>query len=199
MEPIILASGSLRRQEYFRLMGLPFSIMPAQINEEDHDPLPPRKLAEELAVRKVNAVVDLLTGRHPGWIFGADTLLQVDGEVYGKPAGREDAQRMLNTLQGRSHHVITAMALYSGKAKDGNQGSIDCRSVVSDVTFAPLSPEDIAWYLDSGEWQGAAGAYKVQGLAGCFVSEIRGSYSGIVGLPLHEFYVMLRENGYSYG
>ncbi|GHV77984.1 Maf-like protein [Spirochaetia bacterium] len=194
MEPIILASGSLRRQDYFRLLGLPFSIMPAHINEEEHPNLPPRQLAEELAVRKVNAVVELLMGRVPNWILGADTLLSVDGEVYGKPADREDAEKMLNTLQGRSHEVITAMALYSGKVK-----LIDCRSVVSTVTFAPLSPEDIAWYLDTGEWQGAAGAYKLQGRAGCFVSGIKGSPSGIVGLPLHEFYVMLKENGYPYG
>jgi septum formation protein len=161
MEPIILASGSLRRQEYFRLLGLPFSIMPALIDEGDHEPLPPKELAEALAVRKVNTIVDLLSGRRPNWIFGADTLLSVDGEVYGKPADREDAQGMLNTLQGRSHEVITAMALYNGKGNQGsaNQGSVDCRSVVSTVTFAPLSPEDIAWYLDTGEWQGVAGAY----------------------------------------
>jgi septum formation protein len=194
MEPIILASGSLRRQEYFRLMGQPFSIMPSPIDEGEHETLPPRERAEELAVRKVNSIVELLSGRLPNWIFGADTLLSVDGEVYGKPADREDAHRMLSTLQGRSHEVITAMALYSGKSKN-----IDCRSVGSTVTFAPLSPEDIAWYLDTGEWQGVAGAYKLQGLAGCFVAGIHGSYSGIVGLPLHEFYVMLKENGYSYG
>jgi septum formation protein len=168
--------------------------MPALIDEGEHTALPPRELAEELAVRKVNSIVKLLSGRRPNWIFGADTLISVDGEVYGKPADREDAQRMLNTLQGRSHDVITAIALYSGKAK-----VIDCRSVVSAVTFAPLSPGDIEWYLNTGEWQGVAGAYKIQGLAGCFVSGISGSYSGIVGLPLHEFYVMLKENGYPYG
>ena len=207
MEPIILASGSLRRQEYFRLLGLPYSIMPAQIDENAHESLPPRLLAEDLALRKVNSIVELLSGRRPNWIFAADTLISVDGEVFGKSADREDARRMLNTLQGRSHEVITAMALYCGKAKDqgsanqgsANLGSSDCRSVVSTVTFAPLSAEDIEWYLSTGEWQGAAGSYKIQGLAGCLVSEIRGSFSGIVGLPLHEFYVMLKENGYSYG
>jgi septum formation protein len=86
------------------------------------------------------------------------------------------------------------MALYSGKEK-----AVDCRSTVSQVTFAPISPEDIDWYIDTGEWQGVAGAYKVQGLASCFISNINGSYSGIVGLPLREFYVMLKENGYAYG
>jgi septum formation protein len=168
--------------------------MPARIDEGEHGTQKPREVAEELAVRKVNAIVELLSSRLPNWIFGADTLLSVDGEVYGKPRDREDAQNMLGTLQGRSHEVITAMALYNGRKK-----TVDCRSLVSTVTFAPLRSEDIEWYLGTGEWQGVAGAYKIQGLAGCFISSITGSYSGIVGLPMHEFYVMLKENGYSYG
>ncbi|MDR1596135.1 MAG: Maf family protein [Treponema sp.] len=194
MEPIILASGSLQRQEFFKLLSLPFSIMPAQIDESTQGNLKPRELAEELAVRKVNKIVELLSGRIPNWIFGADTLISVDGDVYGKPGDRDDAQSMLTRLQGRSHEVVTAMALYRGREK-----TVDCRSVVSSVTFASIRHEDLEWYLDTGEWQGAAGAYKIQGLAGCFVSGISGSYSGIVGLPMHEFYVMLKENGYSYG
>jgi septum formation protein len=188
----------LRRQEYFRLLGIPFSIMPAQIDEtmrSDGAAAPsPRFWAEELAVRKVNKIVEILSSHLPGWIFGADTLIAVDGEIYGKPADREGALAMLRKLQGRSHEVITAMALYNGKKK-----AVDCRSTVSEVSFAPLTQDDLDWYLDTGEWQGVAGAYKVQGLASCFISNINGSYSGIVGLPLREFYVMLRENGYAYG
>jgi septum formation protein len=172
--------------------------MPAQIDEalggDAETAAEPRARAEELAVRKVNKILELLASRLPGWIFAADTLIAVDGEIYGKPADREDAQEMLQKLQGRSHEVVTAMALYNGKGK-----TVDCRSTVSQVTFAPLSREDIDWYLDTGEWQGVAGAYKVQGLASCFISNINGSYSGIVGLPLREFYVMLKDNGYAYG
>jgi septum formation protein len=196
MEPIILASGSLRRQEYFRLLGIPFNIMPAQIDEASgrNPSLEPRLWAEDLAVRKVNKIAELLSSHLPGWIFGADTLISVDGDIYGKPADREDAQGMLKKLQGRSHEVVTAMALYNGREK-----AVDCRSCVSEVTFASLTQEDIDWYMDSGEWQGVAGAYKIQGLASCFISTIKGSYSGIVGLPLREFYVMLKENGYAYG
>jgi septum formation protein len=194
MEPIILASGSLRRQEYFRLLGLPFSIMPAHIDEDNSKNLEPRKLAEDLAVRKVNRVVELLAGRLPLWIFAADTLIAVDNAIFGKPADREDAQRMLETLRGRSHEVITAMALLNGRGKN-----TDCRSVTSAVSFSSLSEEELEWYLDTGEWQGAAGAYKIQGLASCFISRIDGSYSGIVGLPMQEFYAMLKDNGYSYG
>jgi septum formation protein len=194
MEPIILASGSLRRQEYFRLLGLPFSIMPSHIKETNPNNLGPRELAKDLAVRKINQIMEFLAGQLPLWIFAADTLIAVDGEIFGKPADRDAAARMLRALRGRSHEVITAMALLNGKGK-----TTDCRSVTSAVTFAAISDEELEWYLDTGEWQGAAGAYKIQGLASCFISRIDGSYSGIVGLPMQEFYVMLIDNGYPYG
>ncbi|MDR1949249.1 MAG: Maf family protein [Spirochaetaceae bacterium] len=194
MESIVLASGSLRRQEYFRLMGLPFNIMPSQI-EEDHDERgDPETVAGDLAVRKVKKAIKTLENRLPLWICGADTIISIDGKIYGKPRDREDAGNMLKTLQGREHRVVTAVALYNGREK-----TIDCRPVTSGVTFAPLSEREIEWYLDTGEWQGAAGSYKMQGLASCFISNIRGSYSAIVGLPMREFYVMLVENGYPYG
>jgi septum formation protein len=194
MEPIILASGSLRRQEFFRLLGLPFSIMPPRIDEEIGNTTDPRKAAEDLAILKVKNVMELMKGRLPSWICGADTLISLDGDIFGKPRDREDAGRMLSRLQGRDHEVITGVALYSGKTK-----TIDCRSVVSAVSFAGLSEGEIEWYLNTGEWQGVAGAYKIQGLASCFVSLIKGSPSSVVGLPMREFYVMLRENGYPYG
>jgi septum formation protein len=194
MEPIILASGSLRRQEYFRLLGLPFSIIPSLIDEDIDGKVRPQECAENFAIRKVNKIITLLQKQPPPWICGADTIISVDEEIVGKPRDRDDAQRMLARLQGRSHEVITAIALFKGKDK-----TIDCRSVKSLVTFASLSEQEINWYLNTGEWQGVAGAYKIQGLASCFISEIQGSYSAIVGLPIHEFYVMLRENGYSYG
>ncbi|MFP3091392.1 Maf family protein [Treponema sp. TIM-1] len=192
-EPIILASGSLRRQEYFRLLSLPFNIMPPQIDENADGTLGPRECAEDFAIRKVNKIISLLQNRIPPWICGADTIISVDDAVFGKPQDRSDAYRMLTKLRGRSHEVITAVALFNGKEK-----TIDCRSVKSVVTFMPLSEDEIEWYLNTGEWQGSAGAYKIQGLAGCFVSEIQGSYSAIVGLPMHEFYVMLKDNGYPY-
>ncbi|MDL2229888.1 Maf family protein [Treponema sp. OttesenSCG-928-L16] len=193
MDPIILASGSLRRQEYFRILGLPFNIMPSLIEEEGNAGMSPREYAEDMAVRKVNKIVELLQGRVPPWICGADTVISMEDQVYGKPKDREDAQAMLEKLQGRDHAVITAVALYRGKDKH-----IDCRSVESTVTFASLSDAEIEWYLNTGEWQGVAGSYRIQGLAGCFISSIKGSYSSIVGLPMHEFYEMLIENGYPY-
>jgi septum formation protein len=194
MEPIILASGSLRRQEYFKLMGLPFSIMPAEFDEDNVGGTDPVKAAQERAIFKVKRVIDLLAGRLPLWIFGADTIVSAGGGIYGKPKDREDAGAMLAALSGREQMVVTAMALYNGKMK-----KIDCRSVSCTVCFANLSTEEIEWYLDTGEWQEVAGAYRMQGLASLFVKSIHGHPSTVVGLPLHDFYVMLKDNGYSYG
>jgi septum formation protein len=168
--------------------------MPSLINEEIQPGTEPKKAAGDLAVLKVKKVIEVMKGRTPQWICGADTLVSVDGEIYGKPRDREDAERMLLRLQGREHEVITAVALYNGREK-----SIDCRQVVSTVSFAVLSENEIEWYLNTGEWQGAAGSYKIQGLASCFVTLVRGSPSAVVGLPMREFYVMLRENSYPYG
>ena len=175
-------------------MGLPFSSMPSNVDESYDPALEPKKITEELAIRKVKKILLDFKDKKPLWVCGADTLIALDGEIYGKPLNRDDAARMIHAFKGKTHEVISAVALYNGK-KD----AIDCRSSVSTVTFSPLSDGEVEWYLDSGEWEGAAGAYKIQGLASCLISGMNGSYSSIVGLPLREFYVMLRDNGYSYG
>jgi septum formation protein len=175
-------------------MGLPFTVMPSRIEEICEGSLSPRELTEELAIRKVNRAITAFRGQSPPWICGADTVIFVDREILGKPKDREEARNMLIRLRGREHGVVTAVALYNDRNK-----RIDCRSVTSGVIFASLSEREIEWYLDTGEWQGAAGSYRIQGLASCFIQEIRGSYSAIAGLPIREFYVMLKENGYPYG
>ncbi|AEJ19559.1 Maf family protein [Gracilinema caldarium] len=194
MEPIILASGSLRRQEYFKLLGLPFNIMPSYVDETAPAELSPREHAEHIANRKVKKILEVLEGRLPLWILGADTIISIDNTIFGKPADRQEAYHMLKTFSGRTHEVITAMALYVGREK-----RIATKAVSSTVRFSHLRDDEIEWYLDTGEWQGVAGGYQIQALAACFISHIEGSYSGIVGLPIHEFYGMLRENGYPYG
>ena len=194
MDPIILASGSLRRQEYFKLLGLPFTIMPAKLDERPMAGQTPGDYSRDMAVLKINTIIEQLRGRIPRWICGADTVVVVDGEIFGKPADRNVAKDMIERLQGRENKVITSIALFNGK----NQ-NIDCRTVESTVIFADLSDKEIEWYLNTGEWQGVAGAYKIQKLGGLFVSSIQGSYSAIVGLPIHEFYSMLIDNGYQYG
>jgi septum formation protein len=195
MEPIILASGSIRRHEYFKRLYLPFSIMVPGIAETNDACLPPKELACDLAKRKINAILAPYAGRiPPRWICAADTLISLDGEVIGKPATRAQAKETLIRLSGREHEVITALALFNGKEQ-----KIDCRTNISTVRFAHLLDDEIEWYLDTFEWQGSAGAYKVQGLAACFIDNIKGSYSSIVGLPVRDLYRMLRENGYEYG
>ena len=194
MEQIVLASESPRRQEYLKLLGLPFNSIPSSVDETLDQDMDIQAAVEDLARRKVTALVEMHKNNEPLWVLGADTVIALDGKVFGKPTDREDAKRMLSVFQGREHRVITAIALFNGRKK-----AIDCRSVVSFVAVAQLSGSEIEWYLNSGEWQGAAGAYKIQGLASCFITEIHGSYSSIVGLPLREIYVMLRDNGYSYG
>ncbi|MDR1211574.1 MAG: Maf family protein [Spirochaetaceae bacterium] len=194
MEPFILASGSLRRQDFFKLLGIPFTIVVPGVDEKAEPGIAPGEQAEKLALKKVEAVIGLLSGRSPPWILGADTVVSLEGELFGKPRDRDDAAAMLKKLRGREHQVYTAMVLCNGRTR-----VMDTRSSSSTVRFAGISDAEIEWYLDTGEWQGVAGAYRIQGLAGCFVSRVEGSYSSIVGLPIQQFYLMLRENGYPYG
>jgi len=194
MESIILASSSPRRIDYFRLLGLPFICVSPDVEEIFDEGDGPQIAAEKLALKKVRKIVEAYKDDSRLWVCGADTLIAMDGKIYGKPKDRDEAGNMLRHFSGNTHEVISAVALYSGR----NQKA-DCRSVVSTISFAPLSCGEIEWYLDSGEWQDAAGAYKIQGLASCLITKISGSYSSTVGLPLREFYIMLRDNGYPYG
>jgi len=194
MEPIVLASSSPRRMEYFRLLGLPFTCVSPDVEEIFDEKAEPQLITEELAQKKVRKIVEIWKDNSLLWVCGADTLIAMDGKIYGKPKDRNEAGNMLRLFSGNTHEVISAVALYSGRTQ-----KMDCRTAVSAISFAPLSGGEIEWYLDSGEWQDAAGAYKIQGLASCFIAKISGSYSSIVGLPLREFYIMLRDNGYPYG
>jgi len=193
MEPIILASGSLRRQEYFKLMGLPFSVMPSKIDESVYDHTDAEKYTLDLSIKKVENVIEEMKKRMPKWICGADTTIAVKNKILGKPKNREEAAKMLKDLSGKKHKAITSVALYNVKEK-----KMDTISVTCAVTFASLTDKEIEWYLDTNEWQGVAGAYRLQGLASCFISKIEGSPSTVIGLPLREFYVMLKDNGYPY-
>ncbi|MDR3019459.1 MAG: Maf family protein [Treponema sp.] len=192
METIILASASPRRQEYFKMMGLPFVAIPAEIDESSFTQKNPEKLTAELAVKKVEKALEL-AAQPPEWICGADTVIALDDEILGKPKNRNEAAEMLRKLAGREHSVITSLALYNGKVR-----KIDCRTSVCAVFFSSLNDEEIEWYLDTNEWQGAAGAYRIQGLASCFISGINGSPDTVAGLPLNVFYAMLIDNGYLY-
>ena len=175
------------------MLKLPFSILPALIDENQSTHTDPQDLTRELAVKKVEKVIEVMKTRLPKWICGADTVIATESKIFGKPANREEAAQMLEKLSGKQHKVVTSLALYNGKEK-----KMDCRTASCSVTFAFLSQEEIEWYLNTNEWQGVAGAYRIQGIAGCFITEINGSPSTVAGLPLNEFYAMLRDNGYPY-
>lgn len=193
MEPIILASSSPRRQEILKMLKITFRVIAPNIDETISSLLDHEEIPELLAREKVLAVIHSLPAEQEiPWVLGADTIISFDGKIYGKPENQEQAFDFLKTFQGKTHKVITALVLYNGKTKETTS-----RVCTSEVTFAPMSDEEIQWYIDTGEWHGAAGGYRIQSLASVFISNIKGSYSGVIGLPIFELYDMLKEQGYS--
>ncbi|MBQ6781256.1 MAG: septum formation protein Maf [Treponema sp.] len=193
MEPIILASSSPRRQEILKLLNIPFKVIIPEIDETPPEGLDAEKVPEYLAAKKVDAVArSLPTGSELPWILSADTIIVMDGKIYGKPESQEQAVEYLNAFQGKTHKAITGLALYNG-----NLHFVTTRTSVTSVTFAPMTKEEIDWYIETGDWHGAAGAYRIQGLASCFIKKIEGTNSSVVGLPIFELYDMLKEQGYS--
>lgn len=194
MEPIILASSSPRRQEIFKQLNIPFQVKISPDEEKIPDDMEKIKVPEYLALNKVKSVEKAyFADREIPWIFGADTMVYLDGELLGKPADSDEATKYLERIQGRTHQVITGMALFNGKLM-----YVTSRSVTTEVTFAPMTKQEIDWYIESGEWHGAAGGYRIQGLAQCFISKIVGTSSNVVGLPIFDLYDMLKEQGYSF-
>ncbi len=121
-----------------------------------------------------------MAAAHPGAVVvGADTAVEVDGEIFGKPVDDVDARRMLRALSGRTHSVHTGVAV-------ATDGDLVTATTTSEVTFAALSEADIEWYVGTGEPFDKAGAYALQGAGGVFVTRVSGSVSGVLGLPLHE-------------
>lgn len=193
MEPIILASSSPRRQEILKMLKIPFRVIIPNIDETLINSIDLEQVPELLAREKVTAVIHSLpTGQEIPWVLGADTLIQIDNKIIGKPQNHEQAIEYLSLLQGRSHSVITAIVLYNGRSHETTS-----KISKTNITFAPMSKEEIEWYVETGEWHGAAGGYRIQSLASCFISKIEGSYSGAVGLPIFELYDILKSQGYS--
>ena len=127
------------------------------------------------------------------WILGVDTVVEFEGRIFGKPVDREQARQMLSDLSGRTHRVLSGLALLPRRDSEWVE-----RSCISQVTFRSLAVEEIGAYLKTGEWHGAAGAYRIQETGAILVDSIKGSYSNIVGLPLSLFYGMLRSAGYPF-
>lgn len=194
MEPIILASSSPRRQEILKMLNIPFQVIMPEIDESEIDAgTVIFDIPEFLAKKKVDAIVQRLTvDREIPWVLGADTMIELNGEVIGKPENHEQAFSILSKLQGRTHTVRTSIALYNGKTHETVS-----RTAVTRVTFTNMTDEEIEWYIETGEWHGAAGGYRIQSLAQCFISKIEGSQSCVMGLPISELFDMLKKQGYS--
>ena len=184
---LVLASASPRRAELLASAGFSFTVQPADVDERPRPGEAPREYVGRIASAKARAVVATHGG--PGtFVLGADTTVVVDGEMLGKPEGPADATRMLRRLSGAVHEVLTGVILVTGETEH--------REVVSSrVRVRPLSEEEIGWYVASGEPDGKAGAYAIQGRAARFIDYLDGSWSNVVGLPVATVYQMLKRAG----
>jgi septum formation protein len=191
---LVLASASPRRLELLRQIGLvPEVVDPAEIDETPLEDETARRLALRLARAKAAACA----ARHPdAFVLAADTVVAVGRRLLGKPADAADARRMLALLSGRAHRVLTAVAAQA-PATQGFGGRAGARLSETRVRFKRLTEAEIAAYLASGEWDGKAGGYGVQGRAGAFAIDLSGSYTGVVGLPLYETLALLTGLGFA--
>ena len=186
-ERLILASGSPRRRELLRGLGLEFEVMVSPDAEAPHPGLGPEELVRALAEEKALRV-QALAADPDAVIVAADTVVEIDGTVLGKPGTPERAKEMLSSLSGRTHRVWTGVCVRRGER-------MLCRAECTQVCFRELSSREIGAYVDTGEPMDKAGAYGIQGRAALFVREIRGDYFNVMGLPLCVLGLMLREFG----
>ena len=163
--PLILASTSPRRREILAQLGIPFEVVAPRYDETSGDPV-------EHALGKARSA-----GPSDGRpVLGCDTEVICDGRVYGKPETEQDAEEMLDSLAGKTHEVVSGLALLTPAWEEVHRE-------VTRVTFRPLTARELAHYLASGEWEGRAGAYAIQGLGASLVERIEGDYLNVVGLP----------------
>ena len=180
---LVLASASPRRRELLAQLGVAFDVAVSDVPETPDPGESPEAFARRAARDKAAEI-----GRRcpAAMVLAADTVVAVDGAIFGKPRDRADARRMLEALSGRTHEVLTAVVLHHPG------GAVEERLVRSAVEFRALMPREIEDYLDSDEPYDKAGAYAVQGQAQRFVVQVRGSYSNVVGLPIDEVGELLR-------
>jgi septum formation protein len=179
---LTLASRSPRRRELLAQLGIPLEVRPAETDETPAGGEPAREYVLRVAREKA-AAVDGET------VLGADTSVVLDGAILGKPRDEGEARAMLRSLSGRTHQVLTGVCAR-------RRGREELAVAATTVRLAPLSDALVTWYVRSGEPFDKAGAYAVQGLAGAFVSEVEGSISNVVGLPLAETLALLARLGF---
>ena len=192
--PLILASASPRRLQLLAQIGIePDKLLPSEVDEAPLYKEQPRALARRLSQTKAETARHIAV-RHPdlegAYVLAADTVVSVGRRLLPKPEFTDEAAACLRLLSGRAHRVYTAICLITPAGKMRN------RIVETRLRFKRLSREEIDTYLASGEWEGKAGGYAIQGRAGAFVTKITGSYTNVVGLPLNETMTLLVGEGY---
>jgi septum formation protein len=184
---LVLASASPRRRELLERIGLRLQVLPVDLDETPQAGESARPYAVRLAAEKCAAAA-LRTGSDDPPLLAADTVVVSEGQILGKPTDEADARGMLQRLSGRRHEVITAYHIR-------HRGTAVERAVTTAVTFRLLSPAEIEAYVACGEWRGKAGGYAIQGIAALFATELRGSLTNVIGLPLAEVVADLRAAG----
>lgn len=179
MPSLYLASTSPRRRELLQQIGVNFETLSVDVDETPKPQETPADYVKRLALQKAQAGLDLLKTGGDGLVLGGDTAVVCNGQIFGKPADREDALKMLEELSGTTHHVYSAVSLVNDERQE-------VRLTVTEVTFHVLPLRQRESYWNSGEPKGKAGAYAIQGYGAVFVAGIAGSYTGVVGLPLAE-------------
>jgi septum formation protein len=187
---LILASASERRADILREAGILFTVVSSAVDETPVPGENAHDLVQRLAAAKAELVAARTVG--PAIVIGADTVVLLDGHILGKPRTTDDARHMLEHLSGRTHHVVTGVALI--RLPDVERLSF---IETTHVQFSNLSSDDITCYLASGEPFDKAGSYAIQGRAGRYIPRIEGCYFNVVGLPLARLYQSLTELGWS--
>ncbi len=178
---LVLVSASPRRKELLAKLGYPFDVSPSSARELFAGPN-----AEQIAADNARIKVERssLFGDRSCVLIGADTIISLDDDILGKPFGEASARRMLLRLSGRTHHVVTGICVSGFVTDTESRLTTAMDAVASTVTFRQLTSSDISGYIRSREWEGKAGAYAIQGLAGAFVEAVSGDYDNVVGLPV---------------
>jgi len=182
---LVLASSSPRRAELLRNANIPFTVCAVDVAEQRRPQEWPEDYVRRVAEEKAKAA----QSHQPNmFVLGADTVVIVDGQMLGKPADAKDASRMLHLLSAGSHLVTTGVCLLGPKVED-------TRAETTTVSFSPLSDEEIAEYVSTGEPMDKAGAYAIQGIASRWVTHLEGCYFNVMGLPVPLVYRMLQKHG----
>lgn len=192
MDKLLLASKSPRRKEILQRLGINFEILNFDCDETLPENIDAEKSSQFIAQKKIETALHILEKKE-NFILSADTTIVFENKILGKPQNIEEAKFFLSQFQGKIQKVITGIAIYNPKTKE-----IISDSEITEVEFSKMTNEEIELCLSKNEWQDAAGGYKIQGFSECFIKQIKGSYSNVVGLSISKVYDMLKKQGFKF-